>query len=76
MARYRFNPESLRNLMADRRMGQNELARHIGIGNATLSRILNGLKQPNCATLCAIKSAYPQYSLDFFFTTSDTEGKQ
>ena len=62
-----FNTRFLLHMMEEMHVSKAELARHIGVSRACVTRILNGKRQPSAASLAGLRRAFPQYSLDKYF---------
>lgn len=68
-----FNLEAIKALMATENLGVRGFARKLGLSPSCISRILNGKrKNPDSKVIAAFKQAYPQYSLDYYFFSTQS----
>jgi len=66
-----FNTDVLIALLRKENISEAELARRIGVSRACVNRIVKGTRQPSSKFLAGLRRAFPDYSLDYFFTESD-----
>lgn len=62
-----FQPAKLEMLLNERGLNQNRLAKMLGVSRATISRIMRGLYKPRADVLAALKKAFPDIPLDYYF---------
>ena len=60
--------ERLETLMWNERLSQNKFARHIGVSNVTISRILRGETNPSMETLEQVTKAFPNLNPTWLLT--------
>jgi len=72
---YDFNVLALRRAMSEKQISEAQLARTIGVSRACINRILKKQRRPSSKVISGLKAAFPDKSLDYFFTyeKSDTE---
>jgi len=66
----RFNPERLKQLMETKGLTQADLARKMGVSRTSVSRILRQKRTPSSAFIAALKTAFPEEPLEYFFDLS------
>ncbi len=71
---YRFDPKMLKNIIRKEGMNQLQFAKQLKISRSYLCRILSDRREPSIRLLGRLKTVFPEYSLDYFFTqTVDRE---
>ncbi len=63
-----FDPQKLRTLINTQGMSQADLSRRLGVSRASVSRILRGKRKPGSDFIAALKTAFPNTPLDYFFS--------
>ncbi len=65
---YDFNVLALRQVMDERHMSEAALARTMGVSRACINRILKKQRQPSAKVVTGLRTAFPDRSLDYFFS--------
>ncbi len=63
-----FRPDRLQRLIEKENMSRQEFALKINVSPATVSRLLRGHIRPSSNMLEKIKAAFPEYSMDYYFS--------
>lgn len=63
----RFSKEAVRRIMQKEGINQSQLSAMLGMSRATVSRALSGKYQPSVKFLSALKRAFPEINLEYFF---------
>ncbi len=69
------NITALNHLMNDKGLSQAQLACKLGVSRSCISRIMSGQRMPSSQVMAGFKKAFPEYSLDYYFSSEDSEGK-
>lgn len=69
----KVNERAFAELMKEQSLTGAKLARRLGVSRACVSRILRGQRQPGSKFLSSFKTAFPQHSLEYFFTFNVTD---
>ena len=71
----RLNREALEALTRAEGLSHAALARRLGISRSYLFRLLRGERRPGIKFLYGLRTAFPQYSPDFFVVPDRREGR-
>lgn len=69
---YYFNVLALRQAMLEYNLTEAALARTIGVSRACINRIIKNERQPSTKVISGLKIAFPEKSLDYFFTAMNS----
>ena len=72
---YDFNVLALRQAMNEKQMSEAGLARAMGVSRACINRILKKQRRPSSKVIMGLKAAFPDKSLDYFFSCEKTDPK-
>lgn len=72
---YDFNVLALRRAMNEKQMSEADLARAIGVSRACINRILKKQRLPSAKVIKGLKAAFPDKSLDYFFSCENTNSQ-
>jgi len=68
------NIEALSLLMVEKKLSQAQLAKKIGVSRSCISRIMSGKRTASSQVMAGFKKAFPEYSLDYYFTQPKIDG--
>ena len=68
----KINVDGIRKIMKDRGLSLRMFSASIGVSPSCMSRIINGQREPSTLVVGALKNAFPEYPLDYFFDSSVT----
>lgn len=63
-----FNAAALRDLLKKEKISEAELARRIGVSRSCVNRIVKEQREPSSKVIAGIKTAFPHYPLENFFS--------
>ncbi|MDD2247680.1 MAG: helix-turn-helix transcriptional regulator [Syntrophomonas sp.] len=67
---------ALNQLMVDKKLSQAQLADKIGVSRSCISRIMSGQRTPSSYVMAGFKKAFPEYSLDYYFSTDKCQNEK